>query len=232
MQVDEEATAIDIHVYTFIRSPGCQPLYARRVANPGTSMRVFLSAAVISFFLSSSVLAQDAGPPLDEERINSFIASMIELEEWGEAHEDDVDALEDVFEDQVMGDLRNPFAAASRIIESQPWAGEVVEIVRNHGFTGLEDWARTGNRIFMAFMAVQMDVNKPEMEAGLAEALKQIENSDMSEEQKTQMREMLRGANDMASAYADVSEADKKAVAPFLEKLESMGNGEAGPSAR
>ncbi|MBT8400262.1 MAG: hypothetical protein KJO98_07285 [Rhodothermia bacterium] len=190
-------------------------------------MRTLLTTAVLTVLLSSAGLAQE-GPPLSDDRINGFIASIVALEEWGENHEEEVDALEDVFDGDAMGDISNPFAAATRMIEAQSWSGEVVDIVQDHGFSGLEDWARTGNRIFMAFMAVQMDVNKVDMEAGLAEALKQIENSDMTEDQKAQTRQMLMGANQMASIYANVPQADKKAVAPFLEKLENMGNSAAG----
>lgn len=190
------------------------------------NMPKLLTIAILSVLIPGTALAQD-GPPLSDDRINGFIASIIALEEWGDDHEEEVDALEDVFDGDPTGDVSNPFAAATRIIESQSWAGEVVDIVQRHGFNDLEDWARTGNRIFLAFMAVQMDVNRPQMEAGLAEALKQIENSDMSEDQKAQTRQMLLGANQMASVYASVPEADKKAVAPFLEKLEMMGNSKA-----
>lgn len=197
-----------------------------RAAKSDKKMFKLLTVATLSVLLFGTALAQE-GPPLSGDRINGFIASIVALEEWGDDHEDEVDALEDVFDGDAMGDVSNPFAAATRIIESQTWAGEVVDIVQRHGFSDLEDWARTGNRIFMAFMAVQMDVNRPQMEAGLAEALKQIENSDMSEDQKAQTRQMLLGANQMASVYASVPEADKKAVAPFLEKLERMGNSEA-----
>ncbi len=190
-------------------------------------MRSLLTFAILPFLLSAGALAQE-GPPLTEDRINGFVASIVALEEWGDEHEEEVDAIEDIFGRETMDDMTNPFAAASRIIESQSWADEVVEIVQDHGFRDLEDWARTGNRIFMAFMAIQMDVNKAEMEAGLAEALKQIDNSDMSEDQKEQMRQMLVGTTEMARVYADVSEADKKAVAPFLDLLENMGNSAAG----
>lgn len=190
-------------------------------------MRRLMTVVMLSVLLSGTALAQE-GPPLSDDRINGFIASIVALEEWGDEHEEEVDALEDVFDGDAMGDVSNPFAAATRIIESQTWAGEVVDIVQRHGFNDLEDWARTGNRIFMAFMAVQMDVNRPQMEAGLAEALKQIENSDMSADQKAQTRQMLLGANQMASYYGAVPEADKKAVTPFLEMLETMGNSQVG----
>ena len=178
------------------------------------------------FLLCVSVAAAQDGP-LSEGRINAFMASMLDLEAWGDAHEDDIEDLDDLFSEQAMsGDFTNPFAAATRIIESQSWAGEVKDIIRSHGFDGLEDWARTGNRIFMAYMAVQMDANKSEMDAGMAEALKQIENSGMSEDEKERMRQMLQGANQMASMYAEVPAADKKAVIPFLDALENMGTSE------
>ena len=165
-------------------------------------------------------LAQEG--PLTKERVEAFLASMSDLEAWEQEHEDEVEAFD--WEPESLEDLASPFVSATEVMESQPWAGEVREVVRKHGFDDLKSWAVAGDRIFKAYLAVAMDnVDKSKMDSGMAEALRDIEASDLPEEKKAELREVLGAANEMSKMHSEVPEADKQAVMPFLEQLEHMG---------
>ena len=107
----------------------------------------------------------------------------------------------------------------------QPLAEPQLEdLVQDHGFGSLEEWAATGDRIFQAWMAIEMAEQKPaarqEMEAALAE----MENSPhMTAEQKAQMRAMMEGAMGAMQSASNAPAADIEAVRPHVEALRQLG---------
>ncbi len=160
--------------------------------------------------------------PLTEERVLDFVASMYDLEEWGDAHEEELDELDDTWDPDNMDDITAPFTSVVEYVKTQRWANEVNAIVRRHGFDDIEAWAVTGNRIMRAFAAIMYEESAAEIDEGMAEALKQIEESDMSAEQKAAMRDLLVSSKDMARMYEDVDERDKAALRPHIKEFEKM----------
>ncbi len=191
--------------------------------------RTFAVCAVLALGLLIAARAEaQEDKPLTEVRVMNFVASMYELEEWGDAHEEELDELDEAWDPDDMDDIAAPFTSIAEYVNSQRWAGEVRAIVRRHGFDDIEAWAVTGNRIMRAFAAIMFEDNADEMEAGMAEALKQIEESDMSEDQKTAMREALVSTQKMARMYEDVDERDKAALRPHMHEFEKMSSDEDG----
>ena len=61
----------------------------------------------------------------------------------------------------------------------------------------------------------------PQLDEQMQQALEEIEKSNMSDEQKDAMRQMMQSSMQMMDIYADVSESDKAAVLPFMSAIEA-----------
>lgn len=100
----------------------------------------------------------------------------------------------------------------------------VQELMQRHGFEDAQAWARTSNRIFNAFYALEMERMAPEMERERQQALRDLEESPhLTEEQKAQMREALEQQKQiMADAVPEVPEQDLQAVRAREESLRAF----------
>jgi len=57
----------------------------------------------------------------------------------------------------------------------------------------------------------------------MKQALEQIEKSNMTEEQKEGMRQMMQSSIQMMNSYENASETDKAAVLPYMSVIENLG---------
>ncbi|MBC7326393.1 MAG: hypothetical protein H5T99_13950, partial [Moorella sp. (in: Bacteria)] len=97
------------------------------------------------------------------------------------------------------------------------------DIARNHGFNSLEEWASTGDRVFQAWMAIEMEQQNPAAQQEMNAALAEVENNpNMTAEQKTQMRAMMQSAMGAMESASNAPAADIAAVRPHLDALRAM----------
>jgi hypothetical protein len=73
-----------------------------------------------------------------------------------------------------------------------------------------------------AYAALQMQGKRPDMDAQMAKALKELEASDLPEEMKKKMRDAMTVSKGMVETMDDVPQADIDAVRPHLERFESL----------
>ena len=186
------------------------------------SMLRLLGAVVASLLIAGPALAQTSGP-LTSDLIEGFIVSVRDLQEVGKKYDGEGLMNPNMSLDEGMERAAAPFSAAIAQIQGHEAYGEMRAVIERHGFSDVQQWALTGDRVMKAFVANKMGAEMPQMDAQMKQALEQIENSNMSAAQKETMLQMMQSSVQMMGAYADVPEADKAAVAPFMSTLESLG---------
>ena len=163
--------------------------------------KVILGMSVAGLMLFGSV-----AHALDDDAIDRWLASMQELQDWGE----DQDYIEDELgtpEDHEDMDFESVLARSARE------HSEVGEIVGRHGYSDTDAWASDGGRIINALVAAEMQMG-PDMEQEMEKMLEELEeNPHISDEQREQMKtQMEQQIEAMSSMYGDVPEEDLEAV--------------------
>jgi len=153
---------------------------------------------------------------LDTATVERWADSMEGLQEWAEREgiEDrpgaEVDEPMDFDFERMMAESAREHPGAERVI-------------RDAGFDSIDEWARVGGRIFNAWIAEEMAAESDDMDAEMAEALREIEeNPHMSEEQKQMMRQQIEQMHGMQADLADAPEADRRAVRQSRARLERI----------
>jgi hypothetical protein len=114
-----------------------------------------------------------------------------------------------------------PFGSVMSQLQGHQAYNEILGIIRRYGFADENEWAMVGDRTIRTYTAMRMEKENPEIDAQMQEAIQQIGNSNMSEEQKQQMLQMMQGYTQAISDYGgEVSEADKDAVMPHIAAID------------
>ncbi|MBK1734158.1 hypothetical protein CKO15_02445 [Halorhodospira abdelmalekii] len=170
------------------------------------SNRAAIPTLFFSALLAVTVAAGEAHA-LDDRTIDRWLGSMQALQEWGDEQEDLDEMLE---EDDV--DFSHPgeidFEAMFRELAGEH--PEIGNIIRDHGYSNSDEWARDGGRIMRATIAVQAGGVQPEMERALREL---EEQPHLSEQQRAQIRsQMEQQMGAFGGLVDDVPESDLEAV--------------------
>jgi hypothetical protein len=161
---------------------------------------------------------------LSDQTISSFIDSLKAAEQLSSEFEDLSDDM-DSQNDGTMPDFSRIFSDSLKELEGHQAYGQLEDLVQNHGFNSLEDWAATGDRIFQAWMAIEMEQQNPAARQEMDAAMAEIENNpNMTAEQKAQMRAMMQSAMGAMESASNAPPADVKAVRPHVEALREAGN--------
>ncbi|MFW5825529.1 MAG: hypothetical protein ACOCVV_11275 [Marinobacter sp.] len=173
---------------------------------------------VLVLLLSAGAHSESLGKGQAER----FLASMQELQDddafvegFLEAHEVNADRL------QHPGSLL--VSESVSLLAGRDVYGTLERVAEAHGFSGVEAWAETGDRILLAVISLQLGDLAPAMARELERVADDIkENDQFSEAQKARMLKMLRASSQMINRARDVDEADQQAVRPYLEKLKDV----------
>lgn len=161
---------------------------------------------------------------LSDQTISSFIDSLKAAEQLSSEFEDLSDDM-DSQNDGTMPDFSRIFSDSLKELEGHQAYGQLEDLVQNHGFNSLEDWAATGDRIFQAWMAIEMEQQNPGARQEMDAAMAEIENNpNMTAEQKAQMRAMMQSAMGAMESASNAPPADVEAVRPHVEALREAGN--------
>lgn len=171
-----------------------------------------LAAALFLLGASSFSSAQD----LTEAAASSFIDSLQEVNEYAENLPAQV--RESALNSASMPEAGQPFTpysgAVAQVKESHGDVYDDMEdIVEDYGFDSLEDWGTTGDRVTVAYMAMQMEGN--EMAQITPEMLQQV-----PEQMRPEMERMLALMETVRNAPA----ADVATVRPLAPRLEAFVN--------
>ncbi|MCD1646578.1 hypothetical protein A8B84_06190 [Marinobacter sp. EhC06] len=193
-------------------------------------MRAPLSAsihtAVITtlFALLALFSAGTQAQGLSDQTISSFIDSLKAAEQLEPEFEDLSDDM-DSQNDGTMPDFSRIFSDSLKELEGHQAYGQLEDLVQDHGFGSLEEWAATGDRIFQAWMAIEMEQQNPAARQEMDAAMAEIENNpNMTAEQKAQMRAMMQSAMGAMESASNAPPADVEAVRPHVEALREAGN--------
>src|SRR6056297_190866 len=161
---------------------------------------------------------------LSDQTISSFIDSLKAAEQLEPEFEDlsnDMDSQND----GTRPDFSRIFSDSLKELEGHQAYGQLEDLVQDHGFGSLEEWAATGDRIFQAWMAIEMEQQSPAAQEEMSAAMAEIENNpNMTAQQKAQMRAMMEGAMGAMQSASNAPPADIKAVRPHVDALREAGN--------
>ena len=161
---------------------------------------------------------------LSDQTISSFIDSLKAAEQLEPEFEDLSDDM-DSQNDGTMPDFSRIFSDSLKELEGHQAYGQLEDLVQDHGFGSLEEWAATGDRIFQAWMAIEMEQQSPAAQEEMSAAMAEIKNNpNMTAQQKAQMRAMMEGAMGAMQSASNAPPADIKAVRPHVDALREAGN--------
>lgn len=174
----------------------------------------------LSLLFAASGAAADS---LTDEKIRAFINTL----EEAETLEGDLDQLN---EEQPgsgnpsdMPDFSSIFSDSVNKMRGHEAYDRMEDIVEDNGFDSMEEWGATGDRVFRAWMAIEMESQHPQMAREMAAAMEEINNNpNLSEAQKEQMRSMMGGATAAMESARQAPEADKQAVRPHMQTLRAV----------
>lgn len=179
------------------------------------------SAFYLCFTLIASLLftglAQAA--PLTEDQVQSFIDSMRDTEKLDEEYP----ALEDELEADDQ-DMTRPISSSMGVLDKYPEVrGRLEEIVEEHGFDDIEQWASVGDRVIVSMMAISVEQMPPEQRQMIESMANPDIDPDAHEAVQQGMSEMAKNMRDMLAAADTASREDMEAVRPYIGQLQAMG---------
>ncbi len=185
--------------------------------------RALLSALAVTLTLTTlPAQARD----LNEQTIRDFVDTL----ESAESLEPELDALsEEVLAERQteQPDFSRVFSDVVASMRGDPLYDDLEDIAQDHGFTDLQAWAGTGDRIFRAWMAIELEQEAPTSDQEIAQALAEIENSPhMTEAQKAQMRAMMENAMSVMESARNAPPEDVAAVRPHMDLLREFSEAE------
>lgn len=176
--------------------------------------------AVVLAFMALMAPAR-AETPLTDRDIRQFIDSMPEMRAIAEKHEQEFRQYRDEFARDPKANSEAPFSKALAGVRSSPAYAEVDAAARRYGFDGAADWGRKADRISRAYIALEVERRRPEIEAGLAAARLMIEsNTRFSAEQKRSMLAQLQQGAALMQGW-EAPEADKAMVTRHRPELDA-----------
>lgn len=188
------------------------------------ALSLCLTLALTLLFTASPVAADS----LTDGKVRAFINTLQEAETL----EGDFDQLNEELpgsgNPSEMPDFSSIFSDSVNKMRGHEAYDRMEDIVEDNGFDSMEDWGATGDRVFQAWMAIEMENQHPEMVREMAGAMDEINNNPhLTEAQKEQMRAMMGNATAALENASKAPEADKQAVRPHMEALRSVtGSGE------
>ncbi|MBZ2169721.1 hypothetical protein [Marinobacter sp. F4216] len=188
------------------------------------SLRTFLYRpafllALILTLVSSLVQAE----PLTDDTIESFMQSLNDVK----SIEAELDELtRGIDKEAEMPDFSRIFSASVENMEGEPAYDRLEEHVDEYGFDSLAEWSSVGDRIYRAWMAIEMEGQAPAEKAEMEKALAELEAAtQLSPEQKAQMRAMMENAMGAMESAREAPAEDIEAVRPHVPMLRQQAEG-------
>lgn len=186
--------------------------------------RIHTAVIITLFTLLAGFSAGTQAQGLTDQTISSFIDSLKAAERL-EPEFEDLSGDMDSQNDGTMPDFSRIFSDSLKELEGHQAYSQLEDLVQDHGFGSLEEWAATGDRIFQAWMAIEMEQQSPGAQEEMSAAMAEIENNpNMTAQQKAQMRAMMEGAMGAMQSASNAPPADIKAVRPHVDALREAGN--------
>ncbi len=175
----------------------------------------------IIFFLNNMAVAH-ADSPLNGDDIQHFMNAMKPLQELGEKYNFEND-------DQMLAANSNmadfsPMSNSLEVIKSHEAYGEFKKVIRAAGFSDATEWANIGDRVMKAYMSLKMtEQMTPEKMQEMQKNIEEIKKNEyLSSEMKERILNSLGLALSMGGNMSEEDKADRKALRPYLAKLDRL----------
>ncbi len=174
-----------------------------------------LSARLVAAIAAFAVLglAQASAASFTTANVQRFIDSLSAANQIGQEleNEDLLDTIEP--QDMLIDGTFKPYTAAMGLLKKEkPSAlSQIASVAKANGFSGADEWAAMGDRVAMAFMALQ---------AGALPAMPQMDASMMAM-MPPHVQEQFKVAQAMMAAIKAVPQSDRDVVAPLVPALEA-----------
>lgn len=169
---------------------------------------------VLTFVIASLMSFQIMAADLKSQDVSLWLTSMQALKPWLEQHEKEFTAH--------ISEPNNPAVAFKESIGAIKKAGLYDELngkVKKLGYDDVEEWSATTQQVTFAWMALEMDANKDQIDAAKAQYAAMKANPDIPAAQKAIMEQMMVPALAMVELAGNASSADKAAVKPHQKTL-------------
>lgn len=178
----------------------------------------------LSLLLALTALPAQARD-LSEQTIRAFIDTLTEAEDLAPEFEALADEMT-ADSRAEMPDFSHIFSDMISRVEGSPVYNRLEDIAQEQGFSDLEEWGNTGDRIYQAWMAIELEQEDPRARREMQSAMTEIENSPhMTEAQKAQMKAMMENALKAMDSARDAPAKDVEAVRPHIDLLRAFGAG-------
>ncbi|CCK75350.1 MAG: hypothetical protein KBT75_04890 [Oleispira antarctica] len=170
----------------------------------------YLLTFAVSVLMSFQVMAAD----LKSKDVTQWMTSMPILKPWLEQHESELTAN--------ISEPNNPEVVFKESVPALKKAGLYDELngkVKKLGYDNVEQWTNATQQVTFAWMALEMEDNKTQIEEAKAQFEAMKVNPDIPAAQKAIMEQMMAPALVMVELANQSSDADKKAVKPHQGKL-------------
>ncbi|MEX0617997.1 MAG: hypothetical protein WDZ76_10365 [Pseudohongiellaceae bacterium] len=174
--------------------------------------------SVFAALASILILPIAAAQSLTTEQASNFIESLDEVNTYAESLDPAVRT--GALDEEFMPERGQPFAPYSRAADYLRGEHDAVyddmdNIVADHGFSSLELWAETGDRVAVAYMALEME--ETDMQQITPEMLDQV---------PPQMREQMERALAVFETIRDAPPEDVEVLRPLASRLGEYMGGE------
>lgn len=158
---------------------------------------------MVLLVVNSMALAAD----LTSKDVSKWMTSMEHLQPWLESNQDKFTA-----EISEPGNPEVAFKEASSALKKAGLYNEFNGKVKAQGYKDVEQWSGVTQQVTFAWMALEMEANKAQIDAMKAQYDAMKSNPDVPEQQKAMMEQMMAPALIMVKLAQKSSAADKSAV--------------------
>lgn len=176
-----------------------------------------LLTLVMTTLMSLQVMAAD----LNSQDVSQWLDSMPVLKPWLDQHEGELSAnISEPNNPEVV--FKESAAALKKAGLYDELNGKVIKL----GYSDVEQWSQVTEQVTFAWMALEMDDNKAQVDAAKAQYEAMKANPDIPAAQKALMEQMLAPALAMVKVANKASAADRVAVKSHQDQLRNYFNSE------
>lgn len=179
-------------------------------------LRMSMSALGALLLIVTGAIASD-DKPLTEDQVKRFVATLPALDALGDELEAEGKTEDLVIETQPKaGAPFRPYSDAVAALKEKHPADHtrLTQAVKPHGFSA-EEWGRVGDRVMIAWLALEMEEEDPR-----SMAMMEGMDKSMLDMAPPEMKAQLEATFAMLDTVKNAPEADKKAVAPFKDQID------------
>lgn len=187
--------------------------------------KAVLHCLILVIMLVPSVHAED----LSERQVEQFISTLPELRELGEEYRE-TEAFSEMGSDIQKAAREGEFRPMEMMVErlaDHEMFSTFTGVISEHGFEDPGEWARTGDRVMRAMMAIQMESQDTgKMKRQIEAMMERLEkDSSLSADQRKRMKRAMESAMAGMQIVTEAPEADIEVVRPHRDRLQkAMGD--------